>query len=68
MDFKRGGASDVDMAAFKSTVDALTKSDPTDTPGTVIVLDDLVKYYQPSSEENAVEVIPVYEEPQKMII
>ena len=58
-------AYDVDMAAFKSTVDAIAESDPSDTPGRVVVLDDLVKYYLPCSEDNMVEVVPVYEEPQK---
>lgn len=61
-------AYDVDMAAFKSKVDELTKTDSADTPGTVVVLDDLVKYYQPRSKDNMVEVVPVYEEPQNNII
>ena len=60
-------AFDSDVATLKSKTDSIEETDATDTPGKVFIMDDLVKYYVPQSDCNSVEVVPVYEEPNKRI-
>ena len=60
-------AYDTDMKTIKSLTDDLSKSNPNETPGQVIIIDDLKEIVIPASSGNMIEVSTEYAIPEDFI-